>query len=387
MSRMGVVVLTADGNALWYARIFEFARVLHEACGAEVAHGMPETLSRRLGPRVRRHSARAFSVRLPHPIPVESLFEDEVDTIIVLASGVGDLLLLPEIELPKTKKTVLVLFELWLPEIAAQLPLLKVSLKRFTHVAISWRGALDQCRAVLRHDVIYIAEATDVVTQLAIGKRVRKADELQVVSYGRTDPAQYAALTQAWREGQIRYRFDSIAGWRCSVPLADHRRKLMEELAASQFVVANLAKFNEPDLMLKHGASLGPRFLEIAAAGAIPVGHFPDDLLQAEMGLRGLAVPIAQSSEMVNRIRAIPDAEFREMTRQNILTVLQRHDWAYRVDDLLRLIGETPTQGLVSRHETLNQLRQQHAPDELARLLLAACSVTGQEPRSVHLSQ
>jgi hypothetical protein len=356
VARLGVLVLTAGGSAVWYARQFEFAKVLQDTCGAEVSRRSPARASRSVGALLRRRMSVLAADLVRGPLHLHDLFDEEPDVVVVLASGVQDLQLLPEIRMPDGKPAVLCLFELWPQEIAEHRSLLKSSLRRFSHVNIGLGGALEECRQLLRKDVAPLFDGTDVLVQCSLGEqtgRLSGTAGLRVLSYGRVHPAQFQALRDGWLSGQIRYRFDSIGGWVCSVPLADHRRKLLEDLANTDFTVANCAKFDEPALTLLQRPQFGPRFVKAAAAGAIPIGEFSEAQLMEDMGLRGLSVPFVNSNQLVNRILSLPLSERSAIRQQNLLCALRQHDWAYRVDDLLSTIKEPAPEKLLARKDAL----------------------------------
>jgi glycosyltransferase involved in cell wall biosynthesis len=359
VSRIGVIVLTISGNAVWYARQFEFARILQETCGAELAKETPDIARRSAGALVRRAASVLAPGKVNGPLNIQSLFDHEPDVIVVLASGVSDLRLLPEIRMPVGKPTVLCLFELWVKEMTEHRLLLTSSMRQFSHVAIGFDGSIEACRRLLREDVAFLGDGTDTLLQAAIRSRIHRPEGTQVLSYGRMHAAQFENLRQAWLAGRIRYRFDSISGWKSAVPLADHRRKLLEDLAAADFVVTNCAKFDEPALTSIQRPEFGPRFIKSAAAGAIPVGDFSPAYLLEDQGLRGLCVPLAETDRFVDRIVQLDPSERKAIQQHNMLCAVQRHDWAYRVDDLLRLLNEPSPEELLVRMAALGQ--QAHA--------------------------
>ena len=121
---------------------------------------------------------------------------------------------------------------------------------------------------------------------------------------------------------------------------AEHRSLLSSMLKRTRLFVVQPAKFNDP-ATTGGQEEVGYRYLEGASAGAILVGHAPSggDFAAAfpwpdavvELPLRGAA-------DVVLDLLRGPDDEARR--RRSVAHCLRHHDWVYRVEVLLKHVGQ-----------------------------------------------
>jgi hypothetical protein len=180
---------------------------------------------------------------------------------------------------------------------------------------------------------------------------------VDVVNLGRRVPGTHQALLDLARDTGRFYLYDDILNGEFPEPAA-HREWLADVLLRSRYSIANFARCDRPDLT--HGTrEMGFRHVEGAASGVVMLGALPDTAQFAEQlpwpeaviptpvdapGIGELITGLDADPERVERIRA-----------RNIAGSLRRHDWVYRWELVLRVLGMSPTAAMAERRALLER--------------------------------
>lgn len=178
---------------------------------------------------------------------------------------------------------------------------------------------------------------------------------------GRRTGQEHHALYAAAEEAGLLYLFATTAP--ANVPnLQEHRRQLIHRIQCSKLFVVAPARSN--DLEVTGGQEeVGFRYYEGAAAGAVMIGREPDTPTFAECffwpdaviplppdpaAYPGFLAELLSQPERLARIR-----------RDSVYHSLLRHDWSFRIDTLLGLVGLeglADTQAMTRRKQELHRL-------------------------------
>jgi Glycosyl transferases group 1 len=159
---------------------------------------------------------------------------------------------------------------------------------------------------------------------------------------------------------EIFYVHDTFAGSDMEPP--DHRqhRSLLANIAKrSRYFMVAPAKMDTPGDTAGQ-VEVGYRYFEGAASGSVMIGQPPDcDAFRELFGGRERVIEIRPDGSDVRDILAGLDAQperVNEMSRQNAVEALVRHDWIYRWQRILDTAGIARSSGMEKRERRLSAL-------------------------------
>jgi hypothetical protein len=193
---------------------------------------------------------------------------------------------------------------------------------------------------------------------------------------GRCSPkTDYALREWADRTGAT-YLYDTIAGGggRFVMSVERHRTFIAQMIKRSRYFIVNPAKI---DVEEETGGQMeiGPRFYEGAAGGAVLVGQTPTNcrVFDRDFDWPDAVIDMPfHSTDVAERISALdaePDRVAR-IRRNNVVNSLRRHDWVYRWNNLIQMLGMKPTIRALEREKRLRNFADRLVQEahELARL-------------------
>jgi hypothetical protein len=135
-------------------------------------------------------------------------------------------------------------------------------------------------------------------------------------------------------------------------------------------MLANLIKRSRYFISYKHNVNianvtggqeaLGSRYFEGAAGGAVMIGIAPDcDEYRAAFNWEDAVIPVPYAPVDVEGILSELDVQAHRLataSRNNVVSCLLRHDWAYRWEEILHSVGIEPTPALAARKTILQKL-------------------------------
>jgi len=185
------------------------------------------------------------------------------------------------------------------------------------------------------------------------------ARTVDVLSIGRRAPVTHKALMRMAREDGKFYVYDTIDSLKAH-DLDEHRLMMANMAKRSRYFIVSPGKFDRPEET--GGVSeFGYRYFEAASAGTIMLGmrlynnkEF-DKIFTWQDAV--IEVPFT-TDEIVTAIREFDKEPERQMkVRQtNITQCLLHHDWAYRWESILNLVGMKPLPVFQNRLRALNEL-------------------------------
>jgi hypothetical protein len=175
---------------------------------------------------------------------------------------------------------------------------------------------------------------------------------IDALNFGRRDPDQHRALIR-WADPADRF-YDYDTGPLARVQsVAEHRHHFVQRLTRSRVVVANLARFDEPERRQGGESVLGLRYWEALAAGCALVGQHPENLVAAhpDVAAAGLTAFPVGSEELPPAMRAVLE-DPAESDRLGCLArraALDGHDVAHRWRAIEERAGLAPAPGITQR--------------------------------------
>jgi len=203
-----------------------------------------------------------------------------------------------------------------------------------------------------RHRVATVASVSGMVDVLRFPERGHRDRAIDAVNFGRRDAGQHRALL-SWADRTDRFYDYDTGPLRQVSSVAEHRRHFVQRLTRSRVLVANLARFDEPDRRQGGESVLGLRYWEAMAAGCAVVGEHPPGLAAAhpDVAAAGLVTfPVGSDGLPPDVERVLEDAtESGRLGAQARRVALLGHDVAHRWRQIEELAGLPPAPGISER--------------------------------------
>jgi len=342
-------------HLVWRCPFREFERILQEVDSVDVLAPEP-TNWYPYGRRVAMRLGEFVNIPLNPGIP-EIKVEREYDLFITVCEKGSELLHLKSLKglRDKCKTTVC-----WLPEFYFKdIPVFKSCvevLKQFDYVIFMF-VANEPFKRIIKGQGQYLPSGIDTLNFCPYPNP--PARNIDVLSIGRRAPATHKALMQMAREDGKFYIYDTIDDLK-AYNLEEHRLMMANMAKRSRYFVVSPGKFDRPE-ETGGTSEFGYRYFEAGAAGTIMIGMRPfnnrefDKIFTWQDAV--LEVPFT-SDEIISVIRRFDKEPERQMkVRQtNITQCLLNHDWVYRWEAVLNLVGMQPLPMLQNRKRTLREL-------------------------------
>ncbi len=248
--------------------------------------------------------------------------------------------------------------ELWsghVPQIQYWLPILN----RFDHVILGIGGSGKALGDAIGRPCHEIQAGVDAIRFSPYPNPPARV--IDVYSIGRRWAGIHRALLKLAATKKIFYIYDTLdnAGYSKTPDYAQHRDLYANKAKRSRFFIVAPGKMNSPEET--HGqVTLGFRYFEGLAAGAVLVGQAPDceayrrhfDWPQAVIEIQPDGSDVV---EVFARLSADPE-RLREISCRNAEEALRRHDWVYRWREILGIAGLKPTPAMEAREKQLGEL-------------------------------
>jgi hypothetical protein len=253
----------------------------------------------------------------------------------------------------------------WLPEFyVREIPIYKSCLEvlaQFDHVIFMF-AANEPFRQLLPSSCIYSPAGIDALKFCPYPQSAPRS--IDVLSIGRRSEATHQILRHmASHEGTF-YVYDTMSDLH-AFDLVEHRSLMANLAKRSRYFIVNPGKVNVPS-ETGGQSEFGYRYFEGAAPGAILIGDRPHNPeFDRVFDWPDAVIHVPFGSEEIGRIMrdldAQPDRQ-REIRTRNVTAVLKKHDWAYRWNRILDLVGLPASPALQDRKAQLSALA--HAVEE-----------------------
>jgi hypothetical protein len=340
---------------VWRCSFQEFEKLLQEIDDVDVLAPKPT----KWYPHGRRVAARVgeFAALPLNPgIPSISIDRD-YDMFFTVCERVSELLHLKALKglRDRCKKSVCWIMEFYVKDIPVYKSCLEV-LAQFDYVVFMF-VANEPFKAYLKGQSQFLPAGIDTLRFCPYPNP--PARSIDVLSIGRRAPATHQALLKMAEDDGKFYVYDTIDSLR-AYNLEEHRILMANMAKRSRYFIVSPGKFDKPE---ETGglSEFGNRYVESAAPGCIMLGMRPSNNPEFEKIFNWpdavIEVPFT-SDEIVSVIRELDKDPERQMKvrRKNITQSLLHHDWAYRWESILEMVGMQPLPKLQARKRALKEL-------------------------------
>jgi hypothetical protein len=179
-----------------------------------------------------------------------------------------------------------------------------------------------------------------------------------VINFGRRSPLTHSALLEWSKATGDFYVYDTFRDPQV-IDYEQHRDYFISQLQRSRYCVANLARFDCPDLRGDH-EEISARFVEGVAAGSILIGQMPDTPARSQWfdwpdAVIDAPSDCAEIGELIASLDAQP-MRTAAIRRRNVMAALERFDCLHLWAQVRALAGLPPSARLLERRAQLAAL-------------------------------
>jgi len=249
------------------------------------------------------------------------------------------------------------LAEIWAGELHKWEGHLKI-LSQFDYVVLNCSASVQPVQDAIRRPCFYLAPGIDTIRFCPYPTPPHRC--IDVYSLGRRSPVTHQALLKMVEQRQIFYVYDTIHQMDTLYP-RQHRSLVANVAKRSRYFIANTAKINQQ--FETHGQSeIGYRFPEGAASGTVMIGESPEnEAFRKHFDWPDAVIHMPFDTPDIAEILADLDSQperLEQISRNNVIQSLLRHDWVYRWRTILSIVGLEPRPALIARQERLKKLAQ-----------------------------
>jgi hypothetical protein len=257
----------------------------------------------------------------------------------------------------RTKFTACYIGEMWEKELD-NWRLLQEPFASFDHVFLGVQHCVDKVSKIIGRPCSYLPPAVDTVSFCPYPFLPERS--IDVCYVGRRSTEVHRELLDLTTQKDFFYYYDTAKSLKLEVDEPrEHRRLLAHLLKRSRYTIANYAKFNQPQ---ETGGKqeIGYRFFEGAAAGTVMLGMPPKtETFKQYFDWSNPVIEIdinnCNIKEVISELDAQPEL-LAQISRDNVVNSLQKHDWVYRWRQVLNTFNIEPTAATLSREQYLNEL-------------------------------
>jgi hypothetical protein len=342
-----------------YAGGYELEDLIVELLGADLVTIRTQetkirTIAQRLGDRVQR--VTGIGAVVP-PVRKRVSLDHDYDLAFVRVMTPSELDVLSAI--PDLRKrcrvTVCWVEELWMGWFRYEKML--EPLRHFDHVFVSLAATADPLGSRVGRPCSYMAPGVNTLRFCPYADPPSRS--IAAYSMGRRAPRTHLALLERARSDRsFFYLYDSAHAREFVDGHVQHRELLASLIARSRYFVVNKAKANEPS-HTSGQEEFGPRFFEGAAAGAVLIGDAPrTGHFLSYFDWRDAVFQLPYDSpdivDLIDELDAHPE-RVSAASQRNVVQSLRRHDWVYRLEEILRKVGMTAPPSLRARRLALEK--------------------------------
>jgi hypothetical protein len=318
-----------------------------------------------LAPQVNSSSTRfKFATRVAYHVPIalnpgiqRIPAEREYDIFVAICAWPQDLILVNAAGNLRDicRTSVCLLDEIWITDIVRHRHFLRI-LSKFDVVILYYSQTVEPLSERIGRRCFFLPPSVDAIAFCPYPHPPKRS--VDVYSIGRRSEITHQKLLTMVRGNGLFYIHDSIGGHQ-AINLKEHRTLLANVAKRSRYFIVNPGLINEPE---KRGnqIEIGSRFFEGAASGAVMIGERPqNEQFERLFDWPEAVTPLPYDSCDIDLVIADLDGDperQNRIRRTNVLQVLMRHDWVYRWEAILKIVGLEPMRGVLERKERLRKL-------------------------------
>lgn len=229
-------------------------------------------------------------------------------------------------------------------------------LSKFDYVIVNSAHIVDDINKIIGNKCHYSPSGIDAILFSPFPNPPERS--IDVYSIGRRSKETHHELLRMMNKKKIFYIYDSIDGNKV-LDIHQHRLLFANICKRSRYFIVNPGKIDIPE-ETKNRSDFGSRYFEGAASGAILIGEEPkNEEFREYFYWTDAVVRLPFGSVEIDSIITYLD---KQPSRQNIIRknnmveCLAKHDWAYRWEKILSVVGLDPMPGFYKRKEKLNNI-------------------------------
>ncbi len=335
---------------------FEFEDVISQIDSVEL-------LAPRVDPSTLRHTiAKRIAYHTPlvlNPGIQQAPIKAHYDLFLAICGDPTDLLRVSALGnwRASCKTAVCLIDELWVTQMAAYHNFLRM-LEKFDVVMLYYSQSVEPLSKRIGRKCVFLSPGVDAIRFCPYPHPPKRV--VDVYSIGRRSEITHRILLRMVEKDGLFYLHDSIAADQVPDP-TEHRALFANIAKRSRYFIVNPGLIDRPDIRGDQ-IEIGNRYFEGAASGTIMLGERPNNaeferLFDWPDSLIHLPYNSADIDEIVNALDNEPEKQDR-MRRTNVKQALRRHDWVYRWEAILNVVGLEPMPGLFQRKELLRNLAE-----------------------------
>jgi hypothetical protein len=355
-------------HLVWRCPFREFERILEDVDAVDVLAPHPGKRYQQ-GRRVAMKLGEYAAIPINPGVP-ETRIEREYDLFITVPERVSELLHMKSLKglRDKCKKTVCWLPEFYFKDIPVYKSCVEI-LKQFDYVVFMF-VASDPFLPFIKGHSQYMPAGIDCLNFSPYPDPPQRV--IDVLSIGRRAPATHKALLKMARDDNKFYMYDTINALKAH-DLDEHRLMTANMAKRSRYFIVSPGKFDKPE-ETGGTSEFGYRYFEAGAAGTVMIGMRPYNNKEFDKIFTWpdavLEVPFT-SGEIVDVIHEFDKQPERQakVRQRNMTECLLHHDWLYRWESILEMVGMQPLPKLQNRKRTLQSLASAVEQDYVQREL------------------
>jgi hypothetical protein len=288
-----------------------------------------------------------------------SKIEKEYDLIIFVCQYFWDITSINSIHgwREKCKKAIVWIDEIWIKELENNKTIncLKL-LNNFDYVFTTQSATAKVMGNIIEPPCLSLPYAVDAIKFCPYPNFPERT--IDIYSIGRRSPITHQSLLELSKNSNLLYIHDTLKGLQM-MNYQEHRHLYQNLIKRSRYFIANKAKF---DISKQTGGQeeLGSRFFEGAAGGSVMIGiRSQCEAFTANFNWDDALIDIPYNAANIDEIIAELDSQPQrlvEIRRNNISNCLLRHDWVYRWEQILTIVGLDITPAMEDRKLLLKQM-------------------------------
>ncbi len=227
-------------------------------------------------------------------------------------------------------------------------------LEKFDYILLGLSGTCDSLARIIDRPILHLPFGIDMDRFCPYPKSPQRS--IDVYAMGRCSRKTDHALREWADDTGSTYLYGTSNGGSVR-NVQRHRTFIAQMIKRSRYFIVNPAKINV-DEETGGQMEIGPRFYEGAAGGAVLIGQVPTNCQAFDRDFDWTDAVIDMpfhSTDIAERISAL-DAEparIAQIRLNNVVNCLRRHDWVYRWNNLIKILGMEPTTRALEREDRL----------------------------------
>jgi hypothetical protein len=259
--------------------------------------------------------------------------------------------------------------EIWVASLARLKSWLPAALDAFDHIVIGFQGTVEPLSEMLGRPCHFVPIAVDTLRFSPFPRQLPRS--IDILSVGRRRAEIHRACSQFADRAGLFYVHDTFNGSDAEVDdHREHRGMLANMIKHSRFFIVAPAKAGTEEGS-RGQVEVGLRYYEGAAGGAVMVGESPAcDAFRTLFDWQDAVIDVTPDGsdvvDVLGRLNLDPD-RVADIGRHNATEALLRHDWVYRWEKILEIVGLKPTPALLARKARLLELAKMGADERNGR--------------------